>query len=127
MITLQIFLFSGLLAHVYCYLLLIVLVSLTWLGLRKRRRLELIPEFVHTEWQHEGLRAKAIVALLGKLFLHLHEVLSESVLVCNDLNAGALRYALVWLDAVQDIGSDRQVEPADVKVLELRSSALLVR
>ena len=50
----------------------------------------------------------------------MHQVLRELVLVGDDVDAGPLRYALVRLDAVQDLGVYLEIEPADVEFLGLR-------
>ena len=117
---------SAFFARVWWYFVIIVLVAFSRLRLWRRWRLKLIPKLDHAEWQHEGLRAKVVVTFFGELSLHLHKVLSESVLVSNDLNTGALRNTLVGLDTVQDVGSDGEIEPANVKVLKLRSSVVLI-
>lgn len=46
--------------------------------------------------------------------------------MCDHFDPRPLRYALIWLDTIQDVRRDCQIKPADVKLFRLRSWTVVV-
>ena len=81
------------------------------------RSFYLIFEVLQLIWENVSNRCKVIV--VREFLAHQCEVFREFVLVCYYLNSGPLGQSLVWLDPIQDVRSNRQVEPAYVELIGL--------
>ena len=66
---------------------------------------------------HESFRKEIVV--LWVLLLHKHQIFAKFVFVSNYLNTRPLGDPLIGLYPIEDIWSDRKVEPANIKVLWL--------
>ena len=78
---------------------------------------------VHFVRQDIGGRKKVVI--FWKLFEHQHQVLSQLVFMSNDSNSWPLRHSLMWPYLVELIGCNLEIEPANVKLLDLSCLRLL--